>query len=146
MAENLTRNISGGCPVCANKKVLKGFNDLETLAPEVAREWHPTLNKDLLPSQVLFESTKKVWWLGKCGHEWETSVVLRAKGTGCPVCRNLKTIVGINDLKTLSPEIAKEWHPIKNLPLLCEEINSSVSKKIRTYSGRMDLQNRNLLS
>ena len=28
-----------GCPYCANKKVLKGFNDFETHHPDLARDW-----------------------------------------------------------------------------------------------------------
>ena len=38
-----------GCPYCANKKVLKGYNDLATLYEDVAREWHPTRNGKLMP-------------------------------------------------------------------------------------------------
>ena len=48
-----------GCPACAGKKLHKGYNDLETLFPEIAAEWHPTKNGDLLPSQVLAGSSKK---------------------------------------------------------------------------------------
>lgn len=31
-------------------------------------------------------SGKKVWWLGKCGHEWATRVDYRSNGHGCPFC------------------------------------------------------------
>ena len=35
---------------------------------------------------------KKIWWLGKCGHEWQAAVYSRSSGTGCPVCwRESKT-------------------------------------------------------
>lgn len=30
------------CPYCANRRVLKGFNDLSSVCPAVAKEWHPT--------------------------------------------------------------------------------------------------------
>lgn len=33
-----------GCPYCAGRKALAGFNDLATLAPEVAAQWYWTLN------------------------------------------------------------------------------------------------------
>ena len=36
-----------GCPYCAGKKVLKGFNDLETLCPDVAQEWNYDKNDNL---------------------------------------------------------------------------------------------------
>ena len=36
------RTASGsGCPYCAGRKVLSGFNDLATLEPAVAASWHP---------------------------------------------------------------------------------------------------------
>ena len=39
-----------GCPYCAGRKVLPGFNDLAALRPDLAVQWHPTLNKGLRPS------------------------------------------------------------------------------------------------
>ena len=76
-----------GCPYCASKKVLFGFNDLETKYPDIAAEWHPIKNGDLKPSEVLAGSNKKVWWLGKCGHEWQASPDKRVYGSGqCPIC------------------------------------------------------------
>ena len=42
-----------GCPYCANRKVLKGYNDLTTRFPSIAKQWHPTKNK-LKPDEVVF--------------------------------------------------------------------------------------------
>ena len=82
-----------GCPYCANKIVLKGYNDLATIYPEIAEEWHPTDNGTLMPSDIMAGSSKKVTWLGKCGHEWKTSIYSRtAKRTGCPFCSRKKNI------------------------------------------------------
>ena len=39
--------------------------------PDLVNQWHPTKNGDLKPETVRPKSNKKVWWLGKCGHEWE---------------------------------------------------------------------------
>jgi len=107
------RNRGTGCPYCQNAKVLTGFNDLLTKSPNLAAEWHPTKNNQLRPSDVLDGSNRKVWWLGKCGHEWEATVSAR-HNTGCPVCLNRVFVAGINDFLTLEPELAKEWHPTKN--------------------------------
>ena len=60
----------GGCPYCANRKVLPGFNDLATAAPLVAKQWHETLNGALTPEMVTAGSHKKVWWQCSCGHVW----------------------------------------------------------------------------
>ena len=81
------RNQGRGCPYCAGKKVLSGFNDLLTTNPKLASEWHPTKNADLLPTMVSSGSHKKVWWICKNGHEWQAEIANRNAGNGCPVCR-----------------------------------------------------------
>ena len=77
-----------GCPYCTGRKVLPGFNDLETLKPDLAREWYYPLNGDLKPSDVTLGSNKKVWWCCSENHVWEACVFARTrfKGSGCPVC------------------------------------------------------------
>jgi hypothetical protein len=40
--------------------------------PSLASEWHPTKNGELRFGELSHGSGKKVWWLGPCGHEWET--------------------------------------------------------------------------
>lgn len=74
------------CPYCSGNKVLVGFNDLKTTHPELAAEWHPERNGDLTPEMVSRGCGKKVWWKGKCGHEWEATVLNRYNGKGCPAC------------------------------------------------------------
>ena len=81
-----SRNSGNGCSYCTNQKVLKGFNDLETINYQLAREWHPTKNEDLKPTEVVANSGKRVWWHGECGHEWATSIYHRNNGTNCPMC------------------------------------------------------------
>lgn len=77
-----------GCPFCSNHKLLKGFNDFATRFPDVAKEWHPTKNGALTPSDFML-SQGKAWWLCPvCGHEWEAFVKSRARGVGCPACAN----------------------------------------------------------
>ena len=108
------RSNGRGCPVCANKAILPGYNDLGTIRPDIAAEWHPAKNGTLTPADVLPGSNKKVWWLCEKGHEWKSSIVNRFKGTGCPYCSGRYAISGVNDLATLRPDIAVEWHPVKN--------------------------------
>jgi hypothetical protein len=78
-----------GCPYCSIpcKKILSGFNDLATKNPGLANEWNSKLNKELSPQQISPQSNKKVWWLGKCGHEWEAQIYNRTKGHGCFFCK-----------------------------------------------------------
>ena len=51
-----------GCPYCANKKVLKGFNDLLFLNPKICKEWDYGLNK-LGPDCYTNNSNIKVHWI-----------------------------------------------------------------------------------
>ena len=43
--------------------------------PELAKQWHPTLNGDLTPFDVIPGTSKKVWWKCEKGddYEWEAS-------------------------------------------------------------------------
>ena len=77
-----------GCPYCAMRKVLPGFNDLATRAPEIAAQWHPSLNGTLTPAMVTPGSHQKVWWTCPNGHVWKAAIYSRACGqkAGCPVC------------------------------------------------------------
>ena len=103
------------CPYCNNRRVLFGFNDLETLNPAISQTWHPILNNGLTPKEVTPGSKKQVWWKCEKGHEWSESVVQRCRSKGCPVCQNRRIIKGINDLATLRPELKMEWDNEKNV-------------------------------
>lgn len=74
-----------GCPVCGNRRVDKGVNDLLTTNPEIASEWHPTRNGDLLPTQVALGQTRAVWWVCEESHEWRATLETR-RASGCPKC------------------------------------------------------------
>ncbi len=125
-----SRNAGCGCPYCAGQRLLVGFNDLETKNPELAKEWHPTKNGDLLPSNVIAGTNKKAWWIGKCGHEWEASIQSRNSGRGCPYCASQKLLVGFNDLATKNPKLAKEWHPTKNGDKLPRDYMANSNAKV----------------
>lgn len=75
-----------GCPVCSGKVVLIGGNDLASLNPAVAAEWHPTKNGLLRPDQFTANSGVKVWWVCEKNHEWKTVIASRNAGRGCHLC------------------------------------------------------------
>ena len=79
---------NSGCPYCAGRKVLPGFNDLATKKPLVAAQWDYDLNGDLTPQMLSAGSRNKVWWHCSQGHRWRAAIYARtgAKGTECPVC------------------------------------------------------------
>lgn len=125
------KRVSSGrnCPYCSNQRVLKGYNDLASLYPELAKEWHPTKNGEILPNNVSAKTSKKYWWLGKCGHEWDSAVRSRIKGIGCPICSNQRIQKGINDISTTNPELLKEWDYEKN-KVLPENISIGSGLKV----------------
>ena len=78
--------LNRGCPACVNRAVVKGKNDLATVRPALAKEWHPFANGELTPDQVTIGCGKKVWWLCPKGHEYQASIMHRGHGTNCPIC------------------------------------------------------------
>lgn len=124
------RNNGEGCPICANKQVLIGYNDLSTTHPEIAKRWHPAKNGNLKPTDVAAGSHKKVWWICEHGHEWNTTINKLSTGHGCPVCSNQKVLTGFNDLATTHPDLAKEWHSTKNDNLKPTDVIAGSGKKI----------------
>jgi len=70
------------CPICQNKQVLRGFNDLATT--------HPSLAIELLfpdATSVTVSSHKIGKWRCHDNHEWSTKIANRRGGErGCPSC------------------------------------------------------------
>jgi len=85
-----TGSKGSNCPCCAGRQV-SVTNSLESLFPDIAEQWHPTMNGELTPSDVTaYSSNLKYWW--KCDvaddHEWDARVADRtSKGSGCPDCK-----------------------------------------------------------
>ncbi|MEQ2536656.1 zinc-ribbon domain-containing protein [Coprococcus comes] len=111
-------------------KLIVGQNDLAKVNPDLAAEWHPSKNGSLLPSQITAGSNRKVWWLGKCGHEWQAVVSSRTRGNGCPFCANKRVLPGFNDLATTYPEIAEEWNYKRNGALSPEDFTYGSERKV----------------
>lgn len=115
------------CPFCNGKIVIKGDNDLATTNPELLDEWDYEKNS-ISPSEVKIGSGKKVWWKCTLGHSWETRLVDRKKGGKCPYCNNRKILPGFNDLATIRPDIAKEWHPYRNTDISLSSVGIGSKK------------------
>ena len=80
------------CPVCSNKIVVQGINDLKTTHPNLSKEWHPSKNGNLLPSNFSYGSSAKIWWVCPKGHEYQATINKRtsSNGTSCPICNSQK--------------------------------------------------------
>lgn len=120
-----------GCPICANRTIIPGVNDLATLAPALAAEWDTEKNGTLTPQALGPGSSKRVWWRCEKGHEWRAQVSARAgKGCGCPVCAGKTVIPGENDLKTFAPDIAAQWDAAKNGALTPEMVRPQSNRTV----------------
>ena len=140
------RNHGSGCPYLSHQTIRKGFNDLQTVNPELAKQWHPTKNGILKPTEVTANSDKKVWWLFRYSvpndypveslrgkyfeFEWVASIGNRNKNSGCPYLSGQAVWSGFNDLTTVNPELAAQWHPTKNGDLKPTQFTANSNQKV----------------
>ena len=143
----------------------KKKGSLAATYPELAQEWHPTKNGNLTPEMVSRMSDKSVWWLGKCGHEWQTMIHARTKEkSGCPICSKRRMIKGINDFATLHHDLLCFWDYKKNIVQpedlsaksnqkvwwICPQCHSSyeqtVSNRVNNHNGCLFCTGRQLIS
>lgn len=145
-----------GCPYCSHKFV-SDENRFSILYPEVAAEWHPTKNRflyskvegweghknrqfpahklpeknrRLLPSDLSYASNETITWQCKKNpeHIWDAKVLSRTIGKrGCPYCSGNK-VSADNNLLAINPQIAKQWHPTRNLPFTPKDITSASNR------------------
>lgn len=127
---NRSRNHTG-CPACAYKVLAKGYNDLETRNPDIAKDWHPTKNGILKPSDFNSASLYRAWWLCPiCHHPYQKRIMDRVKkGAKCNHCCDPKVVQGKNDIATKFPEILKEWDDEKNFPFQPQNFSYGSKRK-----------------
>lgn len=127
------------CPYCSKQKV-NHTNSLATLNPELASQWHPELNGELTPQNVVCGSERKVWWKCELNHPYECRIADRNKSKGCPYCAGKKVLKGFNDLWTTHPHVAMlllsseegykySFGSKKKLHFKCSECNHEVKNK-----------------
>ena len=121
-----------GCPWCSARAgaLKRGVNDLLTVNPGLAAQWHETKNGGLGPSEVTAHSMRKVWWQCRKGHEWKASVNKRQKGTGCPYCAGNRILPGYNDLVSTGAPFLPEWDHEKNGDLIPETFGRGSNRKV----------------
>ena len=111
------------------------MSSIVTTHPEITKQWHPSKNTiDIY--ELASGSGKKVWWLcpNKCPrgclHEWESRVADRCKNNqGCPYCVNKRCCRHTSIIAT-HPDIAKQWHPTKNVDISVEKVTTGSQRKV----------------
>lgn len=91
------------CPVCADRAVLPGYNDLATTDAHLLNEWDYEKNKDITPAAVSRNSMKIVWWKCSLGHSWKAKIYERAiEEKGCPICEQ--------EYRSVFPQLAVSYY------------------------------------
>lgn len=106
-----------GCPYCAGRKVLAGFNDIATTNPAIAAEWDTEKNGNQTPQTLSAGSSYLAHWVCPQGHSYATPVKKRtstAKLGGCLYCTGGKVLAGFNDIATTHAHLVVEWDFKKN--------------------------------
>jgi len=94
------------CPVCADRAVMTGYNDLATTDTHLLSEWDYEKNKDISPNKISRHSMQSVWWKCPLGHSWKAKISERAiEGKGCKVCEK--------DYLTVFPKLAVMYYAAK---------------------------------
>jgi len=123
-----------GCPSCtlgAGGLHSDGRNSLAKTHPEIAKDWHPTLNGTLTAEKVRVGSRKSVFWrCTECSHECKNGIEIRSRG-GCPVCSvNALHSDGINAMASTHPHLIEEFDFDRNYPLTPDDIVAGTNKKL----------------
>src|ERR1035437_5080654 len=127
----INRTKGHGCSCCDGKTVVLS-NCLATTQPEIAKQWHQTLNGQLTPYDFTqYSETQKIWW--KCDkvddHIWEAFISTRTSGKGCACCEGRQVVLS-NCLATTRPDLCVEWHSTKNGNLTPFNITEGCGKKV----------------
>lgn len=130
------RRIFRGCPQCKLDK-----RSLASQLPDVAREWHATLNLPLTPKDVYVTSAKQVWW--QCPknsvHTFAAAISNRTSGrSGCPYCSG-RSVDETNSLAALRKDLASEWHPALNGDLTPDKVTCGSGLKVWWLCSRTGL-------
>ena len=114
-----SRSAGSNCPFCSGKRATSS-NSLAALFPQLAQEWHPEKN-ERTPDMVRPGSGYSASWQCSQGHEWEARIQHRTEGIGCPFCSGQRATLETS-LAICYPDLAREWHPIKNASVTPEQV------------------------
>lgn len=137
------------CPVCAEREVLAGYNDLATTDKQLLTEWDYELNK-LKPTEVSRNSAKRAWWQCRYGHSWSMKINERTVlNKGCRICEqeylSLFPALAISyyaNLKGLKVELGSDR--LFGIPLDVYIPLEQVAIQVNTDSEKIDILKKHL--
>ena len=114
------------CPVCADRAVLSGYNDLATTDAHLLSEWDYEKNTDILPESISRNSMYSVWWKCSLNHSWKAKIYKRAVcGKGCRVCES--------DYLSVLPKLAVMYYAGMNNLSVQIDSDSIIGIPLETY-------------
>jgi hypothetical protein len=127
-------HMRAGCSICRGYRA-DHTTSLATLAPELAKQWHPTRNGERTPASVTPGSRRVAAWLcTKCAYDWCARVSSRAlDGNGCPRCAGQEALPGDSTtLAVAQPELYAELDVdgVKNLGLDATTIHVRSNRRL----------------
>ena len=102
------------CPICTNRRISVGVNDVATTHPEIASEWSSRSFATHPPIDFTAGSNQKIDFLCPAGHEYTARIVDRIHGDGCTPCATRAALAEGRSFTQTHPKIAAEWHPTYN--------------------------------
>jgi len=107
-------------------------NAMLKVRPELFDEWDFRKNNEL--GLNIYKATKGshkvVWWIcSKCSSSFNSQITDRTRGNNCPFCASQR-VNHTNSLATLRPDLANEWHPLKNGELTPNDVLCGSGKKV----------------
>ena len=86
-----SRNNNSNCPICGNKKLLKGYNDVATTNHQILLDWDYIKNDEIDPANCLATDKTMCWWkCHLCGFEYKKSIYNKVRSPRCPNCKSEK--------------------------------------------------------
>lgn len=84
-----------GCPYCAKKRILKGYNDALTVYPQLKKyvDWDKNKAEGIDVFTKGTGSKSEVWWRCDYGHSWKKTVQAMIRGyCGCKECLQISQL------------------------------------------------------
>lgn len=122
-------NLKQNCPICAGKRVLKGFNDLATCCNDAVIEWDygnnwdKKKNKQLTPYDVTYGSHHLANFVcSKCHEPFSMMVKTYYRGNRCKYCAHTEVRPdGSNSFAKEYPDQLMYWDYEKNDKVITKE-------------------------
>lgn len=124
------RTAGNNCGICANKVVLRGFNDVATTVPIILDFWDFEKNTEVSLYEVTKFSRKEAFFKCDCGYEWKKKVCYFVENKEkCAKCSG-KIVDERNSLAINCPELVEEWDFEKNKDLNVNDFTLGMNKNV----------------